>query len=102
MASDGRDVPHDVRQHPLAEGSTMTGQQRRGAMTFFRMDDAPMLDDDGMMSTAAVHIDPAVFATVDAATGAGRRDTYVEDWKAVADAVREHGESWAKTRAGMT
>jgi hypothetical protein len=28
------------------------------------------------------------------------RDRSVADWKPVGDAVREHGESWAKTRAG--
>jgi len=161
-------------------------------MTFFRKDDAPTLDDDGMMSTAAVDIDPAVFATFDASQlGAGQlvkvlfkgvgpegfslvharfepgfrlprhshssdclyvvvageahvgtrvlapgdgffikaeapyaysagpdgvevlefrastgfdikiRDTSAADWKPVADAVREHGASWAKTRAGV-
>jgi len=170
----------------------MSGQQRQTAMTFFRMDDAPTLDDDGMMSTAPVDIDPAVFAAFDASQlGAGQlvkvlfkgagpdgfslvharfepgfrlprhshssdclyvviageahmgtrvlgpgdgffikadapyaysagaggvevlefraatsfdikiRDTSVEDWKPVADAVREHGESWAKARAGV-
>jgi quercetin dioxygenase-like cupin family protein len=182
----------EMRQHPLAGGSTMSEQQRQRAMTFFRMDDAPTLDDDGMMSTAAVNIDPAVFATFDASQlGAGQlvkvlfkgagpddfslvharfepgfrlprhshssdclyvviageahmgtrvlkpgdgffikadapyaysagpegvevlefraatsfdikiRDTSVEDWKPVADAVLEQGESWAKTRAGV-
>jgi len=188
MANGDQDVP----QHPLAEGSTMSEQQRQRVMTFFRMDDAPTLDDDGMMSTAPADIDPAVFATFDASDlGAGQlvkvlfkgagpdgfslvharfepgfrlprhshssdclyvviggeahlgtrvlkpgdgffikaeapyaysagpdgvevlefrastsfdikiRDTSVEDWKPVADATREHGEGWAKARAGV-
>jgi quercetin dioxygenase-like cupin family protein len=34
-------------------------------MTFFRMDDAPRLEDDGMMATDMSGIDPAVFASFD-------------------------------------
>ena len=43
----------------------MPGQPQR-AMTFYRMEDAPSLDDDGMMTTAPVDIDPAVFGAFDA------------------------------------
>jgi len=165
-------------------------EQRQRAITFFRADDAPTLDDDGMMSAAPVDIDPAVFASFDLAQlaagqrvkvlfkGAGQdgfslvharfepgfrlprhshdsdclyvvtageahmgsrvlkpgdgyfvtadspytytagpegvevlefrtatsfdikiRDTTVEDWKPVAEAVRAHGELWAKSQA---
>jgi quercetin dioxygenase-like cupin family protein len=171
----------------------MSEQQRQRAITFFRADDAPSLDDDGMMSTAAVEIDPAVFDAFDVGlltagqrvkvlfkgTGpdgyslvharfepgfrlprhshssdclyvvvAGEahmgsrvlkpgdgyfvkaeapytytagpdgvevlefrgatsfdikiRDTTVEDWKPVAEAVRAHGELWAKIQAGVS
>lgn len=167
-------------------------QPRQRAMTFFRMDDAPRLEDDGMMATDLSGIDPAVFASFDfgqfvagqlvkvlfkgdgpegfslvharfepgfrlfrhshstdclyvVIAGEARmgtrvlgpgdglfvkaeapyaytagpdgvevlefraatsfdikfRDTSVADWKPVADAVREHGEGWAKTRAGV-
>ena len=165
-------------------------EHRQRAITFFRADDAPTLDDDGMMSAAPVDIDPAVFASFDLAQlaagqrvkvlfkGAGQdgfslvharfepgfrlprhshdsdclyvvtageahmgsrvlrpgdgflvlaeapytytagpegvevlefrhatsfdikiRDTTVEDWKPVAEAVRAHGELWAKSQA---
>jgi hypothetical protein len=30
------------------------------------------------------------------------RDKTVEDWKPVADAVRDHGESWAQAQAGVS
>jgi quercetin dioxygenase-like cupin family protein len=171
----------------------MSEQQRQRAITFFRADDAPSLDDDGMMSTAQVEIDPAVFDVFDLGQltagqrvkvlfkGAGPdgyslvharfepgfrlprhshssdclyvvvageahmgsrvlkpgdgyfvkaeapytytagpdgvevlefrgatsfdikiRDTTVEDWKPVGEAVRAHGELWAKIQAGVS
>ena len=43
----------------------MSEQQRQRAMTFFRMDDAPRLEDDGMMATDMSGIDPAVFTSFD-------------------------------------
>ena len=168
----------------------MPEQEHPRAMTFFRMDDAPRLEDDGMMATDMGSIDPAVFTSFDFGQflagqtvkvlfkGAGPegfslvharfepgfrlfrhshssdclyvviagearmgtrvlrpgdglfvraeahytytagpdgvevlefraatsfdikfRDTTVADWKPVADAVREHGESWVKSQA---
>jgi hypothetical protein len=162
-------------------------------MTFFRMDDAPRLEEDGMMATDMSGIDPAVFTSFDFGQfvagqaakvlfkGAGPegfslvharfeagfrlfrhshssdclyvvtageahmgtrvlkagdgffvqaeapytytagpdgvevlefrtatsfdikfRDTSVEDWNPVAEAVREHGEGWAKARAEVS
>jgi quercetin dioxygenase-like cupin family protein len=43
----------------------MSEQQRPRAMAFFRMDDAPRLEDDGMMATDMSNIDPAVFSSFD-------------------------------------
>jgi quercetin dioxygenase-like cupin family protein len=40
-------------------------QQRRRAITFFRADDAPSLEDDGMMTMAPGQIDPAISAAFD-------------------------------------
>jgi len=40
-------------------------QQRRRAITFFRADDAPSLEDDGMMTMAPGLIDPAASAALD-------------------------------------
>jgi quercetin dioxygenase-like cupin family protein len=44
----------------------MSEQERQRAMTFFRMDDAPTLDDDGMMTYGPSQTDPAVYTTFDA------------------------------------
>jgi hypothetical protein len=43
----------------------MSEQQPQRAITFFRGEDAPSLEDDGMMTMAPAQIDPAVFDTVD-------------------------------------
>jgi hypothetical protein len=43
----------------------MSEQQRHKAMIFFRIDDAPTLKEDGMMSNVPAGIDPAVFDTFD-------------------------------------
>jgi quercetin dioxygenase-like cupin family protein len=168
-------------------------QQRERAMTFFRADDAPSLDEDGMMSTAPMPVDPDVFDSINLAQlaagqhvkvlfkGAGPdgyslvharfepgfrlprhshsadclylvlageahmgtrvlkpgdgffikaeapyaytagpdgvevvefrvetsfdikvRDKSAADWKPVADAVRDNGESWAQSKAGVS
>jgi quercetin dioxygenase-like cupin family protein len=45
----------------------MSEQQRQLPMTFFRIADAPSLDDDGMMVMAPADIDPAAFAGYDRA-----------------------------------
>jgi quercetin dioxygenase-like cupin family protein len=49
-------------------------QQRQTAMTFFRADDAPTLEDDGMMTMGQMEIDPAVHDAVDLGLlGVGQR-----------------------------
>jgi hypothetical protein len=49
-------------------------QQRRTAITFFRADDAPSLDDDGMMVMAPGQIPPEASAALDGrAMAAGQR-----------------------------
>jgi quercetin dioxygenase-like cupin family protein len=51
-------------------------EQRHPAMTFFRAEDAPTLEDDGMMTLGPMDIDPAVAEAVDwRLLGAGQRVT---------------------------
>jgi quercetin dioxygenase-like cupin family protein len=45
----------------------VTTTERRTAMTFFSKADAPLLDDDGIMTYAPVAIDKEVYSTVDLA-----------------------------------
>jgi hypothetical protein len=45
-------------------------EQKQRAMTFFRMADAPSLEEDGIMVTAPVSIDPAAFEGYDRAQAA--------------------------------
>jgi quercetin dioxygenase-like cupin family protein len=49
-------------------------QERQRAMTFFRADDAPSLEEDGMMTMGPMEMDPAVRDAVDLSMlGAGQR-----------------------------
>jgi len=51
-------------------------EQRQPAMTFFRAEDAPTLEDDGMMTMGPMEFDPAVGEAVDwRLLGAGQRVT---------------------------
>lgn len=43
----------------------MSEQERQRAMTFYRADDAPSLEEDGMMTMGSMEIDPAVRDAVD-------------------------------------
>ena len=54
----------------------MAEQEHHRAMTFFRAEDAPTLEDDGMMTMGLMEIDPAVRDAVDLGLlGAGQRVT---------------------------
>jgi quercetin dioxygenase-like cupin family protein len=51
-------------------------EQQQTAMTFFRAEDAPTLDDDGMMTIGPIEIDPAAVEAVDfRLLGAGQHVT---------------------------
>ena len=43
----------------------MSDRERQPAMTFFRADDAPTLEEDGMMTMGQMEVDPAVLDAVD-------------------------------------
>jgi quercetin dioxygenase-like cupin family protein len=54
----------------------MSEQERQRALTFFRAEDAPTLEEDGMMTMGSMEIDPAVADAVDLGMlGAGQRVT---------------------------
>jgi quercetin dioxygenase-like cupin family protein len=56
--------------------TSMTTTQHVSSMTFFRAEDAPSLDDDGMMTYAPMEVDPRVYDEADLALlAAGQRVT---------------------------